>query len=178
MKNTQAANRNNTIVEGAIVSMEGHTDFKGTLSDAITVIMDNVKQGKWAYLNNDPYFFQSYDEAEQEKAKDLLLAADQPVFTLTGALQGGAPKAKAKTLVRGRITKKPISQMLTGKTRAQLAVSVRNDHGKEVVDVFISDYNGSRSKLQANQDKIIAAIFNGLRSDTDLRRDARNSARI
>lgn len=77
-------------VEGQIADASGHTDFLGTLDEAVTEIMNNVKNsGKWAYINGNPFTFNRFDEQEAAQVRALLDSVDEPFFTLTGKLQGG-----------------------------------------------------------------------------------------
>lgn len=82
-------------ITGEIHDATGHTDFLGTLDDAVAVIMDNVKRaGKWAYVNGNPFVFTDYNAAEEAALREALDAVDEPAFVLTGALQGGTQPAK------------------------------------------------------------------------------------
>lgn len=162
--------KNNIIVSGQIADASGHTDFQGTLDEAITLIMDQVKTaGKWAFVNGNPFFFTNFDEQEAADLTDKLQAVENPNFVLTGKLQGGAPKAKSTATYRGQVVKQPLSKVLTGKTRAQLAVSVRSVGGNDVVDVIISDYNGGKARLAKHSKQILSAIFTGLKTDAELK---------
>lgn len=78
-------------IVGQIADASGHTDFLGTLDDAVATIMENVKKaGKWAYINGNPFMFSKYDDTEAAQVRDLLDSVDEPHFILTGKLQGGA----------------------------------------------------------------------------------------
>lgn len=78
-------------VQGQIADASGHTDFLGTLDEAVTTIMESAKNaGKWAYINGNPFIFSRYDDNEAGQVRDLLNSVDEPFFTLTGKLQGGA----------------------------------------------------------------------------------------
>ena len=78
-------------VQGQIADASGHTDFLGTLDEAVTTIMDGVKNsGKWAYVNGNPFIFEKFDDTEAAQVRDLLNNADEPFFVLTGKVQGGS----------------------------------------------------------------------------------------
>lgn len=77
-------------IEGQIADASGHTDFLGTLDEAVELIMDNVRNyGKWAYINGNPFVFEKYDDREARQVRELLDAVEQPHFVLTGKLEGG-----------------------------------------------------------------------------------------
>jgi hypothetical protein len=77
-------------ITGEIYDASGHTDWHGSLQDAVTTIMDNCKKfGKWAYINGNPFIFESYNDAEAEQVYNLLDASEEPSFVLTGAVVGG-----------------------------------------------------------------------------------------
>jgi hypothetical protein len=87
---TNKRNGNNIIVEGQIADASGHTDFQGTLDEAMEVIMNGVKnEGKWVYVNGNPYIFNNFDGAEEGQVRDMLMNEENPSFVLTGKLQGG-----------------------------------------------------------------------------------------
>lgn len=146
------------IVNGQIADASGHTDFTGTLDEAMAMIMQQVtKAGKWVYLNGSPFMFQNYDLAEQEEVRQKLANAENPSFMLTAKLQGGAlPTIKRKT------TKRPISQVLGASKRTQIALSVTKVNGKDVVNLTVSDYNGSKKRLAKHRESILRALFDEL----------------
>ncbi len=77
-------------VTGQIADASGHTDFLGTIEEAVATIMENVtKNGKWAYINGNPFVFSKFDAAEADQVFNLLNESEDPHFTLTGKLQGG-----------------------------------------------------------------------------------------
>jgi len=80
------------MVTGMIADSSGHSDFLGTLDDAVKTIMDGVNTaGKWVYVNGNPFMFDNpKDEAEHARLRNRLAAEDKPEFVLTGSLQGGA----------------------------------------------------------------------------------------
>lgn len=90
----------NKVISGEIFDASGHTDFMGSLDEAMQIIMDNVKNaGKWAYVNGNPFIFQNFDAAEEAQVKALLTDADEPHFLLTGKLQGGALVAGSRKAI-------------------------------------------------------------------------------
>lgn len=144
------------IVKGQIADASGHTDFAGTLDEAMTIIMQQVTQaGKWVYLNGSPFMFQTYDLAEQEEVRQKLANAEEPSFMLTAKLQGGAAKCK----VRSKLTKSPISKVLSPSNRAQMAIGIDQSSGSPRISVTLSDYNGSKAKLSKYRTEILAAVF-------------------
>ncbi len=149
-----------TIV-GQIFDASGHTDFSGTLEEAMETIMHQVtKAGKWVYLNGNPFMFTNYDLAEQNEVRNMLANAEEPTFILTAKLQGGS---KAK--YNAKVTKTPLSKILNSNNRAQLAVTVKRQGGKEYVDVLVSDYNGAKAKLSKHRAAILARVFDLLNPD-------------
>lgn len=77
-------------ISGEIYDASGHTDFKGTLQEAVNTIVENCKKnGKWAYINGNPFIFDKFDDAEAEQVYNLLDAVEEPSFVLTGAVVGG-----------------------------------------------------------------------------------------
>lgn len=66
------------------------------------------------------------------------------------------------TKINGKISKLPLSQFMNPKRKPQLGVSVSLVKGQTIVDVYISDYNGARKKLNDNKELIVAAIVEGL----------------
>lgn len=150
---------NQKIIKGQIADATGHTDFAGTLDEAMTTIIDQVKNaGKWVYVNGNPFIFQNFDLAEEQGLKDMLMAEEDPMFVITPKLQGGAKKVS--TVYRRRVTKQPLSKVLGAGTVAQLAVTVRNSHGKRFVDVIVSDYNQGTKRLSPHVDDIVDEIYN------------------
>ena len=78
------------IIRGQIADASGHTDFEGSIDEAMDLIMHNVaKAGKWVYLNGSPFMFQNYDLTEQQEVREKLINAEEPNFMLTAKLQGG-----------------------------------------------------------------------------------------
>jgi hypothetical protein len=79
---------------GQIFDNSGHTDFLGTLDEAVALIMENVKQnGKWAYVNGAPYIMDKYDDNAAADLREALDSVENPHFVLTHKLQGGASEA-------------------------------------------------------------------------------------
>lgn len=146
------------IVKGQIADASGHTDFAGTLDEAMDLIMQQVtKAGKWVYLNGSPFMFQNYDHTEIQEVRDKLANAEEPSFMLTARLQGGA-KVVAP-VVRMHTTKSPISKVLNANRRAQIAVGLATKRGKNVIDVTVSDYNGSKKRLSKYREEILQAVL-------------------
>lgn len=146
---------NQIIVKGQIADSSGHTDFAGTLDEAMTIIMQQVTQaGKWVYLNGSPYMFQNYDLTEQEEVRQKLANADEPSFMLTAKLQGGAT-----TCVRTKVTKSPISKVLSSSNRAQMTIGMKGRGASTKIDVTVSDYNGSKARLAKHREEILSAVF-------------------
>jgi hypothetical protein len=79
------------IVKGMIADSSGHSDFLGSVDDAVTTILDGVQTaGKWVYVNGNPFIFNdAKNEAEQALLRNTLTAAENPEFLMTGSLQGG-----------------------------------------------------------------------------------------
>ena len=149
-------------IKGQIADASGHTDFVGTLDEAMDLIMQQVtKAGKWVYLNGSPYMFQNYDHSEIQEVRDKLANAEEPSFMLTARLQGGVSTAvkKSNTVVRTRTTKSPISKILNANRRAQIAVGVSRKGKKNIIDVTVSDFNGSKKKLAKYREDILQAVF-------------------
>ena len=156
------------VIRGQIADASGHTDFAGDIDEAMDLIMDQVtKNAKWVYLNGTPYMFQNFDLTEQQEVRNQLITADEPNFTLTAKLQGGATKAKTPVavVVRGEISKQPISRVLNDRRRAQLAVGVQTSGGKTTVDVVVSNYNGAKAKVSTHRTAILAALWNLLKDE-------------
>jgi hypothetical protein len=144
------------IVKGQIADSSGHTDFSGGMDDAIALIMDQVKTaGKWVYVNGSPHIFNNVeDPAEEAALRETLEREEEPEFVLTGKLQGGA----SKTVTRQRILKTPVTSYFSSKSRPQLAVVFKKNHGKTFIDIVGSNYKGSRAKLAKYKANIIAAV--------------------
>lgn len=79
------------IITGEIADASGHTDFSGSIEEAVAVIMENVRKfGKWAYINEKPFTFPNNGSAQEEaEVYAVLNEAENPHFVLTGKLQGG-----------------------------------------------------------------------------------------
>lgn len=145
------------IVKGQIADASGHTDFTGTIDEAMTLIMEQVtKAGKWVYVNGNPFMFTNNSIAEQDELRNMLTTSAEPTFMLTAKLQGGAS-------VNVKVTGKPLSSVINKRRRAHIAVSFRTLKGKPVIDVTASSRNGVRKKLQKHREEIIAAVFAALR---------------
>lgn len=145
----------NIKVTGQIADSSGHTDFEGSPDEAMELIVEQVKSaGKWAYVNGNPFMFNDIsDPNEIQDLRNKLLDSDNPNFVLTGKLQGGR-----SSVVRSRVISQPISSFFNTKNRPQLAVVFKKNHGKEYVDVVMTDYKGSRKKLSAYRKKIADGI--------------------
>lgn len=82
--------KSQVIVTGQIADSSGHTDFIGSLDEAIEMIVEqSSKSGKWAYINGTPFMFQNHGLDEQDELRKMLANADEPNFMLTARLQGG-----------------------------------------------------------------------------------------
>jgi hypothetical protein len=148
-------------IKGQIADASGHTDFVGTLDEAMDLIMQQVtKAGKWVYLNGSPYMFQNYDHSEIQEVRDKLANAEEPTFMLTARLQGGAVATKASnTVIRTRTTKSPISKVLNANRRAHIAVGISKKGKKNIIDVTVSNFNGAQKKLAKYREDILQAVF-------------------
>jgi len=149
------------VVRGQIADASGHTEFTGTIDEAMATIMDQVtKAGKWVYVNGNPFMFTNkHTLAEQAELRNMLATAEEPTFMLTAKLQGGAASV-AK--IRTKVTKRPLSSVLNTRTRAHLAVSMGTSKGQPVIDLLVSDFGGSKGRLQRNREQILAAVFDAL----------------
>lgn len=147
-------------IQGQIADASGHTDFLGTLDEAVATIMENVKKaGKWAYINGNPFNFSKFDDNEAAQVRALLDSVDEPFFTLTGKLQGGARRTPT---VRVRTVKQPISQILNERQRAQLVVSISSVNGQEFVDAYVTSYSGAKERLKKASPSVVAAVLSAL----------------
>lgn len=146
------------VVRGQIADASGHTEFTGTIDEAMAKIMEQVtKAGKWVYVNGNPFMFTAqHTLAEQAELRNMLTTAEEPTFMLTAKLQGGAAKVSTK------VTKRPLSSVLNTRTRAHLAISMGTSKGEPVINLLVSDYKGSKSRLQKNREQILAAVFDAL----------------
>lgn len=150
------------IVKGQIADASGHTDFTGSIDEAMDLIMNQVtKAGKWVYINGNPFMFTSHSIAEQNELRGMLANAEEPTFMLTAKLQGGAA---AVASVKTKVTKSPLSAVLNKNNRAQMAVSVKTVKGKPVIDLTVSDFAGGRTRLSKNREQILSAILSALSS--------------
>lgn len=79
------------IVKGQIADSSGHTDFLGSVDDAVKTILDGVAtSGKWVYVNGNPHIIKdAKDVNERNNLAAALGAQENPEFVLTGSLQGG-----------------------------------------------------------------------------------------
>jgi len=157
--NTNSKLASQKTIKGQIADSSGHTDFEGNIEDAMKTIVEQVSSaGKWVYVNGTPFFPTNInDPIEQDELRNRLLDDENPSFTLTGKLQGGAT-----TVFRSRTLKTPVSSVFNSKNRPQLAVVVKKNHGKTYVDIVSSDYKNSRAKLAQHDTEIIAGIMSAL----------------
>lgn len=146
------------VIKGQIADASGHTDFEGNIEDAMKTITEQVASaGKWVYVNGSPFIPKGNitDGVEQDALRNALLDDENPNFVLTGKLQGGA-------VVRNRNLKTPVSSFFNTKSRPQMAIVFKQNHGKTFVDVVASDYKGSRTKLAEYKEQILSAVHNAL----------------
>ena len=77
-------------ITGEIHDATGHTDFLGTIDQAVATIIQNVRNaGKWVYVNGSPFIFSQFNQAEELELRAALDSVEEPSFVLTGALVGG-----------------------------------------------------------------------------------------
>ena len=154
--------KNNKLIKGIILDASGHTELSQTVEEAVATIVEQVKSaGKWVFVNGSPFIFQNVeDPAEQANLFNQLNTNEDAEYQLTGSLRGGA--VKKKKLIRGHVLTSPVSSFFNTRNRPQLAVVMKTNHGKQVVDVVTSNYKGSRRKLAAHTEEIIAQISNVL----------------
>jgi len=147
-------------VQGQIADASGHTDFVGTLDEAVATIFEGVqKSGKWAYINGTPFNFERFDDVERAEVYNALNAAEEPFFTLTGKLQGGA-----KTIVRTRSVRRPISQLTNrAATRAQLVVNISTRDGVQHIETIVSEFGKAKSRLQKVRAQVLDSVVAALR---------------
>jgi hypothetical protein len=152
------------VVRGQIADASGHTDFAGSIDEAMDLIMNQVtKNGKWVYVNGNPFMFTDHSLTEQNELRNMFTNAAEPTFMLTAKLQGGAAAPKAKLpRVRTQVTKSPLSRIITPRNRAHMAVSVTSKGGQQEIKVMVSDHNGSKKRLAKNRGQIMQAIFDAL----------------
>lgn len=156
--------KDNKLVKGIILDASGHTELAQTVDEAVATIVDQVKSaGKWVFVNGSPFIFQNVDDpTEQNNLYDQLNNNEDAEYQLTGSLRGGA--TGKKKMVRSRVISAPVSSFFNSRNRPQLAVVMKTNHGKQVVDIVVSNYKGSRRKLashaQAIQDGISHLLSN------------------
>jgi len=131
----------NIIVEGAIESIQGHTDFKGTMYDAIELIMESAKAGKFTYLNAEPYFFERFDADEVDAAADKL--AENPNFTITDAMVGGCAKKVKKPAI------KSYTQLLAEKRSEAAYKAVATRRANEAARLAVIAAAKANTKMKA-----------------------------
>jgi hypothetical protein len=82
---------NSKKVIGQIADASGHTDYAGTLDEAVTFVMDAVQNSaRWVYVNGNPFQFEKFDAIEAKSLRDAFDSVEEPSFVLTGVLQGGS----------------------------------------------------------------------------------------
>lgn len=146
------------VVRGQIADASGHTEFSGSIDEAMNMIMNHVtKLGKWVYVNGNPFSFTNHSIAEQNELRNMLETSEDPTFMLTAKLQGGAVKMKT------RVVKSPLSAVLSSRTRAHLAVSLGSSGGTPTIDILVSDFKGSKKKLADHKREILSALFEALK---------------
>lgn len=152
---------NNKLIKGIVLDASGHSEVMQTVDDAVTSIVDAVKSaGKWVFVNGSPFIFQNVDDpTEQANLFNQLNNNEDAEYQLTGSLRGGAAAKKAKVkLIRGRVLSSPVSSFFNSRNRPQLAVVMKSNHGKEVVDIVASNYKGSLRKLATHSQAIVEQI--------------------
>lgn len=83
------SNSNKQVI-GQIADASGHTDYAGTIDQAVDFVMDAVKnQARWVYVNGNPFQFDKFDAIEAKALRDAFDSVEEPSFVLTGVLQGG-----------------------------------------------------------------------------------------
>lgn len=150
---------NNKLIKGIVLDASGHSEVMQTVDEAVATIVDQVKSaGKWVFVNGSPFIFQNVDDPnEQANLFNQLNNNEDAEYQLTGSLRGGA-STKKKKLVRGTVLSSPVSSFFNSRNRPQLAVVMKMNHGKEVVDIVVSNYKGSRRKLAGHTQEIMAQI--------------------
>lgn len=155
---------NNKLIKGIVLDASGHSEVTKTVDEAVAHIVDQVKtSGKWVFVNGSPFIFQNVDDPnEQANLFNRLNTTEDAEYQLTGSLRGGASAAKKTKpkLVRARVLSTPVSSFFNSRNRPQLAVVMKQNHGKEIVDVVVSNYKGSRHKLAGHTQEILAQVQN------------------
>lgn len=147
------------VVKGQIADSSGHTEFSGSIDEAMDLIMNHVtKLGKWVYVNGNPFMFTNKSIAEQKELRNMLETAENPTFMLTPELKGGAPAVATRTVT----TKRPLRGVLNARNRAHLAVSIGRSKGKPHLDVTVTDYRGKKADLRKYRSHILKAVFEAL----------------
>jgi len=81
---------NSKKVIGQIADASGHTDYAGTIDEAVAFVMEAVQnQSRWAYVNGNPFQFEKFDKVEADALRAAFNSVEEPSFVLTGVLQGG-----------------------------------------------------------------------------------------
>lgn len=175
------ANKKIKTVIGQIADSSGHTDFVGTVDEAVDTIVEQVKAaGKWVYVNGNPFIFGDPDDAaEINKLRNAFDVEDEPNFVLTGKLQGGASK---RSVFRSRVINGPVSRMLNTKNRPQLVVYAKQNGGVEYVDVLTTEYRNATTRLSKYGSEIVKSIAETLGVDVQItkprtKRAAKSSAK-
>jgi len=147
------------VVKGQIADASGHTDFTGSIDEAMDLIMNQVtKAGKWVYVNGNPFMFTDHSLAEQKELRGMFENAENPTFMLTAKLQGGASKTKVRT----KVTKRPLSAVINTRNRAHMMVSLGTSKGQPTVTLHVSDYKGTKKRLSKSRAQILSAVFDAL----------------
>jgi len=75
---------------GEIFDATGHTDFAGSIDEAVATIMETVRTtGKFLYINTNPFNFTDLGTGDTLRLREALDEHEEPTFVLAGALQGG-----------------------------------------------------------------------------------------
>ena len=77
-------------VTGQVADATGHTDFTGSIADAIKLISEKIKNSQmWAVVNGEPFFSKGSDELDGEYLTNAFEQAENPAFAIVGELVGG-----------------------------------------------------------------------------------------
>lgn len=168
-------------VVGQIADQSGHTDFVGTVDEAVDLIFEEVKKtGKWTYINGSQFPIINFDTTERNAIIDAFENEEAPYFVIAGKLQGGKPTANelariaiANRAVRTRSfllnnnitvefrsSKRPVLETLAVEgVSLQLGISIRmSRNGDKVVRVETSSFAGADARVRNNIGLVMAAL--------------------
>lgn len=154
IKNNKKAAR--ILVKGSIADASGHTDFVGTVDEAMERITTEVKNhGKWVFVDNVPQVFTPGDAESVRNLRDAI-TQEGAEFTVTAALVGGAPAAsgKAKAIYKAQGLTTSVKQ-----DREATGISLAFKKDGDTMRCQVTVNNGtSVARLAEHKDQIMEAL--------------------